>query len=117
MAHVPGTSPSRPGSGRRRGRVRRRPGQVTRRVLLTCAATAAGTLGGWAVARRVGTADDPVANDAGMVYHRLSRPGVADAIDSVVSWGQRPTPPKAYPGAPVLDLPAAGAAAAPTAGC
>jgi SagB-type dehydrogenase family enzyme len=86
---------------------------VTRRVLLGAATTTVSALGGWAVARRVGTADDPVGNDAGMIYHRLSRPGVADAIDSVVTWGTQPAPPKQYPGAPVVDLPAADGAAAP----
>jgi SagB-type dehydrogenase family enzyme len=93
---------------------RRRPGTVTRRFLLTSATTTAGALGGWAVARRVGTVDDPVGNDAGMVYHRLSRPGVADALDAVVHWGNRPAPPKQYPGAPVVGLPAADGDAAPT---
>jgi SagB-type dehydrogenase family enzyme len=92
---------------------RRRPGTVTRRLLLTSGTATVGALGGWAVARRVGTVDDPVGNDAGMVYHRLSRPGVADAIDSVVLWGQRPAPPKEYPGVPVLDLPAGDGVAAP----
>ncbi|WP_088288304.1 SagB family peptide dehydrogenase [Kineosporia sp. A_224] len=92
---------------------RRRPGSVTRRVMLTSAATTAGALGGWAVARRIGIENDPVGNDAGMVYHRLSRPGVADAVDAVVTWGRRPAPPKEYPGAPVLDLPAVGGGAAP----
>jgi len=101
----PASAPSSP---------RRRPGALTRRVLLAAAASTAGAFGGWAVARRVGTADDPVGNDAGMVYHRLSRPGVADALDAVVSWGDRPAPPKQYPGAPVLALPAADAAARPT---
>jgi SagB-type dehydrogenase family enzyme len=82
--------------------------------VLTTATTTAGALGGWAVARRVSTVNDPVGNDAGMVYHRLSRPGVADALDAVVSWGRRPAPPKQYPGARILDLPSTGGAAAPT---
>lgn len=86
---------------------RRRPGSLTRRVLLTSAAATAGGLGGWAAARRVNLAGDPVGNDAGMVYHRLSRPGVADAIDSVVTWGGRPAPPKQYPQARVVGLPVA----------
>jgi SagB-type dehydrogenase family enzyme len=93
---------------------RRRPTRVTRRILLTSAAATASALGGWAVARRVGTADDPVGNDAGMIYHRLSRPGVADALDAVVYWGQRPAPAKQFPGAPVVALPAADGDAAPT---
>lgn len=93
---------------------RRRPGTVTRRILLASAATTASALGGWAVARRVGTAEDPVGNDAGMIYHRLSRPGVADALDAIVYWGQRPAPPKQFPGASVVALPAAEGDVAPT---
>lgn len=110
--------PARSGAGPTGGRAavpggRRRPGSVTRRVMLTSAATTAGALGGWAVARRIGIEGDPVGNDAGMVYHRLSRPGVADALDAVVTWGRRPAPPKEYPGVPVVDLPAVGGGAAP----
>lgn len=101
-------------NGARAGPVaRRRPGTVTRRVLLTSAAATVGALGGWAAARRISTVDDPVGNDAGMIYHRLSRPGVADAIDSVVLWGREPAPPKQYPDADVVTLP--GPAALPEA--
>lgn len=53
---------------------RRRPGALTRRALLTTVATTVGGLVGWAMARRISVTGDPVGNDAGMVYHRLSRP-------------------------------------------
>lgn len=102
-------------NGARAGPPRQRPGSVTRRVLLTSAATTVGALGGWAAARRISTVDDPVGNDAGMVYHRLSRPGVADAIDSVVLWGREPAPAKTFPDAAVVALPALAAGSATTA--
>ena len=45
-------------------------------------------------------------SDVGVIYHQWSKPGILDALGSVANWGQPIELYKAYPGAPVVDLPA-----------
>jgi SagB-type dehydrogenase family enzyme len=45
-------------------------------------------------------------SDVGVIYHQWSKPGILDALGSVANWGQPVELYKAYPGAPVVDLPA-----------
>jgi SagB-type dehydrogenase family enzyme len=43
--------------------------------------------------------------DVGVIYHQWSKPGILDALGSVANWGQPVALYKAYPGAPVVELP------------
>ena len=43
--------------------------------------------------------------DVGVIYHQWSKPGIIDALGSVVNWGQPVSLYKAYPDAEVVDLP------------
>ena len=45
-------------------------------------------------------------SDVGVIYHQWSKPGIIDALGSVANWGQPVDLYKAYPGAPVVELPA-----------
>jgi SagB-type dehydrogenase family enzyme len=45
-------------------------------------------------------------SDVGVVYHQWSKPGILDALGSVANWGPPVELYKAYPGAPVVELPA-----------
>ena len=44
-------------------------------------------------------------SDVGVIYHQWSKPGILDALGSVANWGRPVELYKAYPGAPVVDLP------------
>ncbi|HEY7701215.1 MAG TPA: SagB family peptide dehydrogenase [Candidatus Limnocylindrales bacterium] len=44
-------------------------------------------------------------SDVGVIYHQWSKPGIIDALGSVANWGPPVDIYKAYPGAPVVELP------------
>lgn len=48
----------------------------------------------------------PAGSDVGVIYHQWSKPGVIDVLGTVENWGAQPPLYKAYPGAPVVPLPA-----------
>lgn len=67
----------------------------------------AGGLAGIALGRGLRPAPPIQAgSDVGVIYHQWSKPGIIDALGSVANWGQAVSLYKAYPGAPVVDLPA-----------
>lgn len=43
--------------------------------------------------------------DIGVIYHQWSKPGLIDALGTVVNWGQQVELYKTYPGVPVVSLP------------
>ena len=44
-------------------------------------------------------------NDIGLLYHRWSQPGYAEAIGTLLNWGNQPSRYKTYLNAPQIDLP------------
>ncbi len=63
--------------------------------------------GGWVLGRGLRPAPPIEAgSDVGVIYHQWSKPGIIDALGSVANWGPAPELYKAYPGAPVVALPA-----------
>ena len=47
----------------------------------------------------------PATADAGVLYHRWSKPGYSQAMGTLSNWGQRPEQYKTYPGAKRIALP------------
>lgn len=79
--------------------------RLTRREALKLAgAGAAGLLVGWLI-RRPADAISMVGQDLGLVYHRWSVPGYADAISAALNWGRQPPLYKDYAWAQRLPLP------------
>jgi SagB-type dehydrogenase family enzyme len=67
---------------------------------------AVGSLGGLVLGRGIRPPPPiPAGSDVGVIYHQWSKPGVIDALGSVANWGQPVELYKAYPGAPVVNLP------------
>ena len=73
--------------------------------ILSSLAAAGGFVLGWLVPNPPPAEPLPATADAGVLYHRWSKPGYAQAMGTLSNWGQRPEQYKTYPGAKRVVLP------------
>jgi SagB-type dehydrogenase family enzyme len=76
--------------------------------IVSSLAAAGGFVLGWLVPNPPPAAPPPLpaTADAGLLYHRWSKPGTAQAMGTLSDWGPQPERYKTYPGAKRVALPA-----------